>query len=202
MQLNLLYRAGMNRLQDAGDLDGQILADLAGLRDRLLAYQKDHLDAKVKGRSNHYEQWSEENAKRVAWAERLLEMASRAASGAPSVPENFDRAAWDAMNPKFREPAVTAMAVREVGRIGPYDLSTVYVEKQSFHPDDWYLWSVAACVVPDGRPAEWACWTLNLSTGSLNGGHYGMSCQGLKEALAAKKNVALCRPAECGRSEE
>lgn len=202
MQLNLLYRAGMNRLQDAGDLDGQILADLSGLRDRLLAYQQDHLDAKVKGRSNHYEQWSEENARKLAWTERLLELASRAASGEPAVPESFDRAGWDALNPKFREPAVTAMAVREVSRIGPYDASTVYVEKQSFHPDDWYLWSVAACATRDGRAPEWACWTLNLSTGAMNGGHYGLSCQDLKAALAAKKNVALCRPGGCGGNEE
>mgnify|MGYP006990118586 CR=1 FL=1 len=47
------------------------------------------------------------------------------------------------MNPKFREPAVTAIATREIEKIGRYETDTVYVEKQSFHPDDWYLWSVA-----------------------------------------------------------
>lgn len=43
----------------------------------------------------------------------------------------------------------------------------------------------------------WDCWTLNLTTGGMNGGRYGLSFDGLKDALASKKGAHLCRPETC-----
>lgn len=192
---NILLRQDNNLLQAAGDLDGQIIKDFEDLLSRLKDYQTEHLDKKVKGRSNHYEQWSAENDTKVAYVERLLELV-RSASGA-RAPERFEKEQWDALHPKFKEPAVLAMALRETSRIRPaYLAETVYVEKQSFHPDDWYLWSVAACRDSDGGRV-WDCWTLNLTTGGMNGGHYGLSFEGLKDVLASKKGARLCRPETC-----
>lgn len=144
----------------------------------------------------------------LAWINRLIELAAAGmiqlgSCPAHHGPSKLDRAAWYAMNPKFREPAVTAIATREIEKIGRYELDSVYVEKQSFHPDDWYLWSVAACQIQeDGAARVWSCWTLNLTTGSMNGGHYGLSGQDLKTVLATKKSVAVCDPKECGRNDE
>lgn len=200
---NLLLRPGNNALQDAGDLDGQIERDFSDLAKRLRAYQAEHLDAKVKDRSNHYEQWSEENAKKIAYADRVAELAVIARAPEPmKVPARLSQDDWDAMGPAFRHAAVMAMAARETARIRQYLDSTLYAEKQSFHPDDWYLWSVAACrALADGGYA-WDCWTLNLTTGGLNGGHYGLSCSGLRDALASKKGIAICRKETCPRNDE
>ena len=195
---NLLVRPGNNELQDAGDLDGQIEHDFAELARRLRAYQTDHLDAKVKGRSNHYEQWSEENAKKIAYADRVAELAVIARDPVPmKVPDRIELEEWAAMEPAFRTAAVMAMAARETARIRAYLDGTLYAEKQSFHPDDWYLWSVAACrETPEGEHV-WDCWTLNLTTGSMNGGHYGLSCTGLRDVLATKKGITVCRASSC-----
>lgn len=195
---NLLYRKNQNGLQDAGDLDGQILKDLEGLRDSLVEYRDGHLEKKVKGRSNHYGQWSEETGKKIAWMDRALELLRAAMSHAGPVPDRIDKNAWFAMRPEFREPMVLAMAMREAGKIQKYLPETVYVEKQSFYPDDWYLWSVAARR-DDGQGEPWDCWTLNLTTGSLNGGHYGLGCEALRSVLAMKKGVVQCEPAACSR---
>lgn len=197
---NLILRKGNNALQEAGDLDGQIAHDLGDLLSRLEAYQTEHLDKKVKGRSNHYEQWSAENAAKIAYVRRLLEMAGTA--GKPRAPERFAQEEWDALRPEFRHPAVLAMAARAVENVRQgYLPETVYVEKQSFHPEDWYLWSVAACR-EYGNGRAWDCWTLNLTTGGMNGGHYGLSLEGLRNALAAKKGARLCRPNDCPKPDE
>lgn len=194
---NLLLRKGNNELQAAGDLDGQIAHDFKDLAKRLRDYQTEHLDKKVKGRSNHYGQWSADNALKIAYVDRIVELVEGA--WPDKVPERFTAAEFHALYPKFREPAVLAMASREVNRIRPtYMPDTIYVEKQSFHPDDWYLWSVAACRDSDeGR--VWDCWTLNLTTGGMNGGHYGLTIEGLKNALVSKKGAHLCRPETCPR---
>ncbi len=51
-----------------------------------------------------------------------------------------------------------------------YDPQHMYIEKQSFHPDDWYLWSVAARKRSD--PDKYGVWTANLSLSGLYNGHY------------------------------
>lgn len=198
---NLLYRKNQNTLQDAGDLDGQILSDLEALKKNLEGYQSEHLDKKVKGRSNHYEQWTEENRKKLAWVSRLLAAARAGMGQGCRAPETLARAEWDALRPEFREPLVLAMALRETGHIRTYLPETVYVEKQSFHPDDWYLWSVAACR-DEGASRVWDCWTLNLTTGAMNGGHYGLSNEDLRKALAVKKGVEPCPPPDGGAEKE
>lgn len=192
-----LYQPEQNALQDGGDLDGQIMSDLEQFRARISA-----------GPSGDCCGDPDEHAKKRAWIDRLIELtaAGLAQIGnnpAHPVPSRLDRDAWCAMNPKFREPAVLAVAMREIEKIGRYETDTVYVEKQSFHPDDWYLWSVAACQIREDNGCRvWSCWTLNLTTGSMNGGHYGLSGQDLKTVLATKKSVAVCDPKECGRNDE
>ena len=192
---NILYRKGQNALQDAGDLDGQILSDLEGLRENLRRYQSEHLDKKVKGRSNHYGEWTAENKKKLDWLDRLIQAARAGMGAARPAPGELTEAAWYTMRPEFRQPAVLAMAMRETGRIRAYLPETVYVEKQSHHPDDWYLWSVAACR-EEGTGRVWDCWTLNLTTGGMSGGRYGLNCEGLRNALASKKGACVCGPGE------
>lgn len=192
---NLLYRPGNNGLQEAGRLDEQIAHDFRALAQSLRDYQTRHLDAKCQGRTNHYEKWTAENTLKIAYADRVAQLAEAAAAG-QSPPANIGRDAWYAMHPLFREPLVLSMALRETAAIRPYLRETVYVERQSLHADDWYLWSVAACRDSDqGR--VWDCWTLNLTTGGMNGGHYGLSYEGLKSALAAKKGITQCDPERC-----
>lgn len=192
-----LYQPEQNAFQDGGDLDGQIMSDLEQFRARISA-----------GPSGDCCRDHDEHAKKRAWIDRLIELAAAGLaqignSPARPVPSRWDRDAWYAMNPKFREPAVLAVAMREIEKIGRYENDTVYVEKQSFHPDDWYLWSVAACQIQeDGAARVWSCWTLNLTTGSMNGGHYGLSGQDLKTVLATKKSVTVCDPKECGWNDE
>lgn len=192
---NLIYRKNQNALQDAGDLDGQILSDLRAVQANLRHYQAEHLDKEVKGRSNHYEQWTEENCKKLAWLDRLIRTAEAGMGAAPGTHDRFTQAEWEALMPQFRAPAVLAIALRATGAIRSYLKETVYVEKQSFHPDDWYLWSVAACR-EEGAGRVWDCWTLNLTTGSMNGGHYGLGTESLRNVLAAKKGAVVCGPGE------
>lgn len=192
---NLLLRPGNNELQASGDLDGQIVHDFEDLARRLRDYQTEHLDKKVKGRSNHYGQWSADNAAKLEYVDRIVEIAKGASMA--RAPERFTEEEWRALHPQFMYPAALAIALRETSRIrSAYLPETVYVEKQSFHPDDWYLWSVAACRDSDqGR--VWDCWTLNLTTGGMNGGHYGLTYEGLKKALVSKKGAHVCQPETC-----
>lgn len=185
---NLLYRAGHCELQDAGDLDGQILADFRDLAARLRKYQSEHLDKKVKGRSNHYEQWSEENAKKIAYADRVVEVMEQASHAGPFRTE-MDMEGFYAMPPAIRHAWVLQRAMDEIAAVGNYDMDTVIIERQSAHAEDWYLWSAAACHKTAGT---WSAWTLNLSLGGLHGGHYGMSStKDVSRVMAAKKGLSL-----------
>lgn len=193
---NLLYRKSQNALQDAGDLDGQIRQDLERLLGQLQSYQTEHLDGKVKGRSNHYDQWTAENQKKIQWIARALELMGPAGQRPPTPMDRIDRETWDSLSAEDREPLVLSIAAREAGKIRAYLPGTVHVERQSFHRDDWYLWSAAARR-DAGQEHVWDCWTLNLTTGSLNGGHYGLSDRGLLEALSDKRGIRNCRPETC-----
>lgn len=176
MKINgLSYDEDQNIYQDAGELDRQIQEDLQAL-ESALEQEPDSLDRQ----------------KKLAWARRLLETAKDADR---SVPDRLSEAEWSAMRPSRRIRAVTDIAARETARIRPYRQDTISVERQSFHPADWYLWSVAAQRDNDGR--EWDCWTLNLTTGSMNGGRYGLTERGLREALSSKRGVEACRPDAC-----
>lgn len=170
---NLINDPDQNALMNSSQLDLQIQADL----DRLLA--------SLPG-----------NTPESVWTQRLIELV-RTALESPSVPDRFTREGWDRLNGKLREPAVMAMALREIRKIGPYLPETVYVEKQSFHPADWYLWSAAACRDDGGRPGSWSAWTLNLSTGAMNGGHYCMDTEQLRGVLAGKKGIVECDHDNC-----
>lgn len=197
MLLNgILYRKNQNTLQDAGDLDGQIIQDLRSARNNLHRYQRDHLDMNVKGSSSHYEQWSEENQKKIAWLDRMIEMAEKSCAGIPVEPAGrYVREEWDALRPNMQERIAAAMAKREAARIRKYLEGTVHVERQSGHPDDWYLWTAAARRDAPGH--TWDCWTLNITTGSLNGGRYGLSYKDLVEAMLSKKGIKVCHPETC-----
>lgn len=72
--------------------------------------------------------------------------------------------------------------VKQVG--SDYDPSSCYVEKQSFHPDDWYLWTVA---VRSASAGTWTVWTLNLSTCSLQIGRYCLSPRDAISAMNSKR---------------
>lgn len=176
MKINgLSYDEDQNIHQDAGELDRQIQEGLQALEAAL-----------------EQEPDSRDRQKKLAWARRLLETAKDADR---SVPDRISEDEWNAMHPLRRIKAVTDIAARETARIRPYSPGTVSVERQSFHPADWYIWSVAAQRDSDGR--EWDCWTLNLTTGSMNGGRYGLTERGLREALSSKRGVEACRPDTC-----
>lgn len=176
MKINSLsYDEDQNIHQDAGELDRQIQEDLQAL-ESALDREPDSLDRQ----------------KKLAWTRRLSEMVGGTDEPAP---DRISEAEWDAMSPARRIKAVTDIAARETARIRPYSPGTVSVERQSFHPADWYLWSVAAQRDSDSR--EWDCWTLNLTTGSMNGGRYGLTERGLREALSSKRGIEACRPDAC-----
>ena len=103
----------------------------------------------------------------------------------PDIPDRFTKESFLALDPDTAHAAVRAMAVREAMKIRFYDEKTVYVEKQSFHPDDWYLWAVVAQRL-DG---SYDVWTLNLTTGSMAYGHYCLNNTGVRQVLAMKKGV-------------
>lgn len=70
-----------------------------------------------------------------------------------------------------------------ISRVSPrYDLESCYVEKQSFHPDDWYLWTAA---VKDSTDGKYTVWTLNLTTGTLQIGRYALAP---RDAIRAMNN--------------
>lgn len=72
MIINIHCR-GENELLKDGKLDEQIISDLETyLKDRR-KYQEEHLDARVKGVSHHYEEWTENNQSVIKYTERILE---------------------------------------------------------------------------------------------------------------------------------
>ena len=85
------------------------------------------------------------------------------------VPEKFEKEAFTALPWEAQVMSALAMAKKLVSAISPaYVPAAVRVEKQSEHPDDWYLWTVLAGKT-DGT---YTVWTMNLSTGGLCHGHY------------------------------
>lgn len=180
----ILLRPGNNLLHEAGDLDAQIAHDFEDLTAQLREYQTEHLDKKVKGRSNHYEQWSEENKLKIQYANRIACLARMACEDAK---DTFTQEEFEAMSAPERQVQAVRTAKYLVSRVGPYDMKTVYAERQSMHPDDWYLWTVAA-FREDTR--EWSVWSMNLSLGGLNGGVYGIpDMKSCNKAIARKKNA-------------
>ena len=85
------------------------------------------------------------------------------------VPENFEKGQFAAIPWEGQVLSALAMARKLAAAVSPaYSPALIRVEKQSEHPDDWYLWTVVA--VKDG--GTYTVWTMNLSTGSLCHGHY------------------------------
>jgi len=62
-----------NELMEAGLLDDQIIHDFETFVADRCQYQVEHLDKRVKGVSHHYEEWSEDNRKKIIYANRILE---------------------------------------------------------------------------------------------------------------------------------
>ena len=177
MEPMLELRPGNNALHESGDLDGQIAADFGALADAYAA--------------------SGENGPRVEYARRIEALAREAARGAQGA---MDMEAFLSMDPASRHAYVINRARKAVMAVGRYDPRTITVERQSLHPDDWYLWSVAAC---HESTHEWSAWTLNLSIGGLHGGHYNMkSTKDVARVFAAKKGVALAAPKRDDDNEE
>ena len=80
---------------------------------------------------------------------------------------------------------VHGIAQKLLARVGPgYENNDCYVERQSFHPDDWYLWTVTAKNAKDGT---YTVWTLNLTIGALQIGRYGLSARKAIEAMNDKR---------------
>ena len=181
---NLLIRGDNNLLQESGDLDGQIVHDFETLAASLHEYQTEHLDKKVKGRSNHYEKWSAENRLKIQYANRIACLARMAAENMKDV---FTEDEFMAMTAAEKQAEAVRYARILISRVGPYDVKTVYVERQSVHPEDWYLWTVAAY---HETKHTWSVWTMNLATGGLNGGFYDIpDMSGCNKAIARKKHA-------------
>lgn len=70
---------------------------------------------------------------------------------------------------------------------GKFDVDGLIVEKKSYYDDDWYLWIVAARY--NDLRDEYAVWTLNLTTLSLNDGSYNVRKPGLSKAIAGRKHA-------------
>lgn len=75
MIINICHRN--NELLKNGKLDEQIIADLEDFIENRKIYQKEHLDKLVKGKSHHYEEWTEENQSKIKYAERILKCVKR-----------------------------------------------------------------------------------------------------------------------------
>jgi len=71
---NLLVRN--NELMDEGKLDEQIIRDLEEFISREEEHKK-YLNEKVKGYSNHYEEWMEKTKDKLTYAKRLLRCVQR-----------------------------------------------------------------------------------------------------------------------------
>ncbi len=181
----ILDRAGMNDLMDAGQLDAQIAHDFGEYVNRRLEFQTEHLDKKVKGQSHHYEMWSAENRRIIQYANRVAQLAQAAIREAKL---EYTEDEWAQVEPRDRASEARKAAVAMVARIGGYDPMSVYAEAQSLHPGDWYLWTVAACKELD---RTWSVWTMNLSLGGLNGGVYGITDFQACNAAVARKKQAL-----------
>ncbi|MCM1296333.1 MAG: hypothetical protein NC311_12410, partial [Muribaculaceae bacterium] len=79
-------------------------------------------------------------------------------------------------------------AQRMMAAVGPYDPLSAIVERQSVHPDDWYLWTAAGY---NEAAKAWSVWTMNLSLGGLQGGVYGITRMADCNAAIARKKNAL-----------
>lgn len=64
---------GKNELLKNGKLDEQIIDDLETYLEDRKKYQEEHLDARVKGVSHHYEEWTKDNQTVIKYTERILE---------------------------------------------------------------------------------------------------------------------------------
>ena len=85
------------------------------------------------------------------------------------VPERFEKGPFTALPWEAQVMSALSMARKLAAAVSPaYSPALIRVEKQSEHPDDWYLWTVLA-VKNDGT---YTVWTMNLSTGGLCHGHY------------------------------
>lgn len=71
MIINIHCR-GENELLENGKLDEQIVADLEAYLEDRRKYQAEHLDARVKGVSHHYDSWTHDNQAVIQYTERLL----------------------------------------------------------------------------------------------------------------------------------
>ncbi len=88
------------------------------------------------------------------------------------VPDKFEKEAFSALPWETQVRMALAAARKMVAAVSPiYDLDSIHVEKQSEHPDDWYLWTVLA----RSTRGKYAVWSMNLSTGGLFYGHYDIT---------------------------
>lgn len=65
--------SGNNELMNQGKLDEQIILDLEKYIEKRIEYQSEHLDKEVKGKSHHYENWTQDNQDKIKYVERILE---------------------------------------------------------------------------------------------------------------------------------
>ena len=65
-----------------------------------------------------------------------------------------------------------------------YDTTDLIVEPVSYHDEDWYLWIVAA---KHSNQNIYDIWTLNLTSMSLNHGHYNIANSNDLNAIIAQK---------------
>lgn len=119
----------------------------------------------------------------------MIEIINAPASYHRDLPEEKRRELFKQMTPmeQIRTAADEAVALLP----GEFDPDSIYVERVSFHPDDWYLWTAAARkrdeYVLKSQPGPWAVWTLNLSLQGLFHGHYDLNTAQLRDCLIEKK---------------
>ena len=65
-----------------------------------------------------------------------------------------------------------------------YDTSRIYIERQSVHEDDWYLYTLCAKKTKAGT---FSVWTLNIESGGLAHGHYDLTSNGVSKAMCVKR---------------
>lgn len=103
----------------------------------------------------------------------------------------------DALTP-FRTHIRDCLLIKQIleRRMPQYDPDSIYIERQSFHPDDWYLYTVIAKkrpVEPLVTPAlsqpedTYAIWTVNLTSMDLCHGHYDLKGRDLIPTLLKKR---------------
>ena len=65
-----------------------------------------------------------------------------------------------------------------------YDDTKIELTRISYHPDDWYLYIVAAPHINDEKIYD--IWTMNLSTMSLNHGYYDTNYSDVPDVIQKK----------------